>query len=186
MPVEAPKESLYAWVRRSYWIEQIIFLGMGATLYWAVALIDYRHWLSFAHIIYTVCVIPLVLVLFAGHHTMGAQRWINLGFIKFQPSEPAKIAVLLITASILIRSKIGTVRQSVGVLGKLTLAVGVPILLIVLQPDLKSAIVLPPMVFSMLYVSKLSGRFFAVSLGVFLVVVGVVGWDTYRYANYKE
>ena len=186
MPVEAPKESLYAWVRRSYWIEQIIFLGMGATLYWAVALIDYRHWLSFAHIIYTVCVIPLVLVLFAGHHTMGAQRWINLGFIKFQPSEPAKIAVLLITASILIRSKIGTVRQSVGVLGKLTLAVGVPILLIVLQPDLKSAIVLPPMVFSMLYVSKLSGRFFAVSLGVFLVVVGMVGWDTYRYANYME
>ena len=124
MPVEAPKESIYAWVRRSYWIEQIIFLGMGATLYWAVALIDYRHWLSFAHIIYTACVIPLILVLFAGHHTMGAQRWINLGFIKFQPAEPAKIAVLLITASILIRSKIGTIRQSLGVLGKLTLAVG--------------------------------------------------------------
>jgi rod shape determining protein RodA len=186
MPVEAPKESIYAWIRRSYWIEHIIFLGMGAAVYWAVALIDYRHWLSFAHIIYTICIIPLILVLFAGHHTMGAQRWLDLGFVKFQPSEPAKIAVLLVTASILIRSRIGTVRQSMGVLGKLTLAVGGPILLIVLQPDLKSAIVLPPMVFSMLYVSRLSGRFFAVSLGVFLIVVGMVGWDTYRYANYME
>jgi rod shape determining protein RodA len=82
--------------------------------------------------------------------------------------------VLLITASLLVRSEIGTVKQSLGVLGKLALAVGVPMLLILRQPDLKSAIVLPPMVFSMLYVSRLSGRFFAGALAAFLLVTGLV------------
>jgi hypothetical protein len=96
------------------------------------------------------------------------------GTVSFQPSETANIAVLLITASLLVRSKIGTVSQSLGVLGKLALAVGVPMLLILKQPDLKSAIVLPPMVFSMLYVSRLSGRFFAGALAAFLLVVGLV------------
>jgi rod shape determining protein RodA len=59
-------------------------------------------------------------------------------------------------------------------------------LLILLQPDLKSAIVLPPMVFSMLYVSKLSARFFAAAVGAFLLIVGLVTWDTVRYENFME
>src|SRR5262249_42323640 len=52
--------------------------------------------------------------------------------------------------------------------------------------DLKSAIVLPPMVFSMLYVSKLSTRFFAGALGVFLFVIGLVALDTWRYVTFME
>jgi rod shape determining protein RodA len=115
--------------------------------------------------------IPLFLVLLPGigSERYGATRWLDFGFFAFQPSETAKVAVLLITASLLIRSEIGTVRQSLGVLGKLALAVGIPMVLILLQPDLKSAIVLPPMVFSMLYVSKLSSRFFAGALGAFFL-----------------
>jgi len=59
-------------------------------------------------------------------------------------------------------------------------------LLILLQPDLKSAIVLPPMVFSMLYVSRLSGRFFAGVSGVFLLIVGLVALDTWRYEDFVD
>jgi rod shape determining protein RodA len=58
--------------------------------------------------------------------------------------------------------------------------------LILLQPDLKSAIVLPPMVFSMLYVSKLSPRFFLGALGAFLLLLGAVAWDTSRYVDYMR
>jgi len=94
--------------------------------------------------------------------------------------------VLLMAATILMREKVGTVFQSLGVLGKLTLAAGIPLILILLQPDLKSAIVLPPMVFSMLYVSRLSTRFFVGALAVFLLVVGTVAWDSARYVNYME
>jgi rod shape determining protein RodA len=174
--------------RRMFWVRQLAYLSVGAVVYAAVSLIDYRLWFSAAHWIYVICIIPLVLVVLPGIgvEAYGSQRWLDLGFVQFQPSETANIAILLITASILIRSKIGTVRQSLGVLGKLALAAGGPVLLILLQPDLKSAIVIPPMVFAMLYVSKLPARFFAVALGAFLLVGAVVGWDTWRYAGFMQ
>ncbi len=167
------------------WANQLLWLTLGAAIYLAVSLVDYRFWLSVAHWFYLACLVPLVVVLFSSK-VYGAQRWIDLGIFKLQPSEPAKIAVLLITASILIWSEIGTVQQSFKVLGKLALAVGFPLVLILLQPDLKSAIVLPPMVFSMLYVSKLPSRFFAAALGVFVVLLSVVAWDNYRYMDFME
>ena len=171
------------------WIKQLIFLGLGTGVYLAVSLIDYRFWLSVAHWFYAACLLPLVLVLFLNNGQnlkWGAHRWIDLGYFSFQPSETAKIAVLLVTASLLVRSKIGTVTQSLGTLGKLALAVGAPMILILKQPDLKSAIVLPPMVFSMLYVSRLSARFFAGALGAFALLLGLVTWDIYNYKSYIE
>jgi rod shape determining protein RodA len=175
-------------VRGSNWITQLVWLSAGGAIYVVVSLVDYRFWLSVAHWFYAACMVPLVLVLIPGigSEVYGSQRWINLGIFSYQPSETAKVAVLLITAGLLIRNEIGTVRQSLGVLGKLALAVGVPMLLILLQPDLKSAIVLPPMVFSMLYVSRLSTRFFAAALGAFLLIVSVVAWDTWRYEDFME
>ena len=170
------------------WITQLIWLAMGAVIYVAVSLIDYRFWMSVAHWLYGLALIPLFLVLLPaiGSSVYGAQRWIDFGYFSFQPSETAKVAVLLISASLLVRAKIGTVHQSIDVLGKLALAVGLPLVLILLQPDLKSAIVLPPMVFSMLFVSRLSSRFFAGALAAFLLIISIVAWDTWRYANFME
>jgi rod shape determining protein RodA len=166
------------------WFKQIIFLGLGAGVYLTVSLIDYRFWLNVAHWLYAGCILALLLVLVpgVGREVYGSRRWL----LFFQPSEVAKIAVLLITGTILIHSKVGTVIQSIGTLGKLALAVGAPILLILLQPDLKSAIVLPPMVFSMLYVSKLSPRFFAGALGVFIIMIGFIATDSIRYVQFMD
>ena len=175
-------------VHGSDWVKQVVFLGLGALVYAGVAMIDYRFWLGIAHWIYFLAMVPLVFVLVPGigSEVYGSQRWINLGFFSFQPSETAKVAALLITASTLIRNEIGTIQQSLGVLGKLALAVGLPMLLVLLQPDLKSAIVLPPMVFSMLYVSKLSVRFYAAALGAFVLLVSIVAWDSYNYVRFMD
>ncbi len=176
---------------RNDWMKQLVFLGLGGVIYTGVSLVDYRFWFSMAHWIYAAFMVPLVIVLIPGvgggaAEQWGATRWINLGFFSYQPSETAKIAVLLITASVLVHAKIGTVRQSLGTLGKLALAVGAPLYLTYRQPDLKPAIVLPPMVFSMLYVSKLSPRFFAGALGLFLLLAGLVAWDTTRYVQFMD
>jgi len=173
-------------VRHFYYLKQLIFLVLGAGAYIAVALVDYRRWLGIAQWIYFICVIPLFLVLIIGTKTYGSQRWLGIGPFSFQPSETINVAVLLITASILIRSKIGTLSQSVKILGKLALAVGLPMLLILMQPDIKSAIVLTPMVFSMLYVSRLSPRFFAAALGAFLIFLGILAYDIWRYSAYMD
>lgn len=170
------------------WMNQLVWLVAGACVYIAVSLVDYRIWLSIWHWFYLACLLLLILVLLpgVGNERFGAQRWLDLGFFALQPSEPAKAAVLFATASLLTAARLGSIHQSLGTLGKLALAAGVPMFLILLQPDLKSAIVLPPMVFSMLYVSRLSTRFFAGALGAFLIVVGIVSWDMRGYMKFMD
>jgi len=172
----------------SQWKSQLVYLTLGAVLYLGTALLDYRIWLRYAHWVYLVSLVLLVLVLIPGigtTHGMGARRWIDLG-VAFQPSEFAKVAVLIVTASILTGSRLGTVADSFQVLVKLALAVGIPMLLIVAEPDLGSALVIAPMVFAMLFISNLSMRFFAGALGVFALLVGIVALDSWRYAKFME
>lgn len=173
---------------RSQWQQQLVYLALGGIIYLVTAFLDYRIWLRYAHWVYFAGIILLMLVLIPGigtTHGMGARRWIDIG-IAFQPSEFAKVAVLFATASILTGSRLGTVRDSLQVLIKLALAVGLPMLLIIAEPDLGSALVIAPMVFAMLFVSNLSLRFFAGALGVFALLVGIVAIDVWRYSKYMD
>ncbi len=172
------------------WAQQLVWLGLGAVIYLATSLLDYRLWMKYAHFVYLAALAMLLLVLIPGigtTHGMGARRWLDLpGLGAFQPSEFAKVAVLFATASILTGSKLGTVRDSLQTLVKLALAVGIPMLLIIAEPDLGSALVIAPMVFAMLFVSNLSTRFFAGALGVFALLVGMVALDVWRYSVFME
>jgi rod shape determining protein RodA len=166
---------------------QIIWLALGAAVYVAISLIDYKFWLKHAHWVYVACLIPLLLLKTPlGVTRLGATRWIDFGPFSFQPSEGAKLGSLVFTAAVLTRSQLGTLRESLQTLGLLALAVGLPILLILWQPDLGSALVIVPMVFALLYVSNLSQRFFAAALGAFALLVGLVAVDTYRYLHFLE
>jgi len=173
-----------------HWVTQAVWIGMGAVVYLFTSLLDYRLWLKFAHWVYLMAIAFLVLVLIPGlgtTHGMGARRWLDIpGLGAFQPSELGKIAVLFATAAILTGNKLGTVRDSLEVLIKLALAVGIPMLLIIAEPDLGSALVIAPMVFAMLYVSNLSMRFFGAALGIFALLIGVVALDVWRYADFIE
>ncbi len=173
---------------RTAWQQQFLYLAIGAGVYLATSLLDYRIWLRHSHWVYLLGLLLLIIVLIPGigtTHGMGARRWIDVG-LAFQPSEFAKVAVLFATASILTGSKLGTVRDSLQVLLKLALAVGLPMLLIIAEPDLGSALVIAPMVFAMLFVSNLSLRFFAGALGVFALLVGIVAIDVWRYSKFME
>jgi len=171
------------------WMKQLLYLALGAVVYVGTSLLDYRLWLKYAHWVYFAALIALVLVLIPGigtTHGMGARRWIELPGWSFQPSEVGKIAVLFVTASILTGNRLGTVRDSLQVLIKLALAVGIPMLFIVAEPDLGSALAIAPMVFAMLFVSNLSLRFFAGALAVFVLLIGAVALDVAKYANYMD
>jgi rod shape determining protein RodA len=172
---------------RGQWLQQVVWLLAGAVLYGAVALVDYKFWLKYAHWVYVICLLSLLLPWTPlGVTRLGARRWIDFGPFSFQPSEAAKFGALIITAAVLSRSKLSSVRESLQTLGILALAAGLPILFILLQPDLGSALVIPPMVFALLYASNLSQRFFAAALGAFALLMGLVAVDTYRYLHFLE
>ncbi|MBI3885590.1 MAG: FtsW/RodA/SpoVE family cell cycle protein, partial [Opitutae bacterium] len=173
---------------REQWQQQVVWLALGAVVYFSVSFVDYRLWLRYSHWVYLAALLLLLVVVVPGigQTRMGARRWLDFGPISFQPSEAAKFAVLIMTASVLTGAKMGTVRDSLATLIKLALAAGIPMLLIIAQPDLGSALVIAPMVFAMLYATNLSLRFFASAVGVFALLVGVVALDTWNYANFLE
>ena len=123
----------------------------GLAGYLLLAWLDYRAVLRWSWLIYLVCLLLLVLVPFIGESTMGARRWL----FGIQPSEPAKLAIIMILAWLFGRREAR--RGAPGFF--LTLAlVGVPGVLILLQPDLGTAMVLVPTVFAMLFAANVAPR----------------------------
>ena len=172
----------------SQWKVQIGWLVAGAILYMAVSMLDYQIWLKFAHWVYLAAMVLLIAVLIPGigSSRYGARRWIDFGPVSFQPSELAKLATLLICASILARNKIGSVKPSFLVLGKLALAVAIPMILILWQPNLGTALVIPPMVVSLLYVAQLPRRFFIAAIVLFALLATMVSTDMWRYYSFVK
>ncbi len=171
----------------SSWKMQIVWIFLGSGVYLTVSLLDYDIFMKLGHWLYVITIVLLLVVISPlGEEREGAQRWINLGVASFQPSEVAKISVMVIVSSILARSEIGRVKESLTALVKVALVVAVPMLLILLQPDLGSSLVLIPMVLGLLFVSNLSMQFF---VGVFLccfLTVSVVVFDVIRYSNFLD
>ena len=121
----------------NFYQKQLLWGGVGLTVMLGVMLFDYRHLKNVTLFLYIAAIILLVLVLLVGSVYSGARRWIDLGFITFQPSELAKISVLLMGALVLSRSK-----EALGPLGLLE-ALGIailPAILILLEPDLGTSL----------------------------------------------
>lgn len=166
---------------------QIIWLVLGIIVYCLASIINYKIYLSYAHILYGLCIIILLLAWSPlGMKINGAQRWLNLGIFLVQVSDPAKIGTLVFASAILSRSRITNLRSSLKVVLKVMGVFFLPIVLIFLQPDLGSCLVFPPMLFALLYVSKLSKRFFVTTFGVFAILLGIIAWDIYGYAKFIQ
>jgi len=171
-----------------HWKRQLFFIVIGVGLYSVISAINYKIVLQYAHFIYIAGIVGLVLTMpFSpiSVDQMGARRWIDVG-IRIQPTEGAKIGTLIMAASILARSEIGTVRDSLLVLAKVAGVFLLPMLLIFLQPDLGSSLVFPPMIFALLYVSRLSEKFFLSAFAAFAIALAVLGADIYGYSQHLE
>lgn len=179
--------SAQVYTGRSQYIMQIVWLGAGAVVYLTVSLIDYKFFLKHSHWVYAGSIVLLLLLWSPlGLEQFGARRWLNLRFFTYQPSEMAKLASAIAVASILARSEIRNIRQSIQVLCRVAAVVFVPMLLIFAQPDLGSALVIPPMVFALLYVSHLPKSFFATAFALFVLLVTLVSVDIYRYNAFLD
>ena len=177
--------SAQAYTGGNQWKMQALWIIIGFLIYMVVSLLDYHFWMRFAHVFYVIGVASLLLV-FLWPEKYGSQRWIDFGIFKIQPSEFAKIVTLILGASIMSRSEIGILKDSLKGTFKLGICFACPMFLIFKQPDLGSTLVFPPIAFSLLYVARIPYRFFVATALLFVVIIGVLGYDVFRYYQYKS
>lgn len=157
-------------------VRQLVNAGLGIVAMVTVAFFDYRHIRTYAPVIYLAGIVLLGLVLTPlGTSASGAQRWVEIGGFQLQPSEIAKVALLVALAALLHERKGDP--NLVTIVAALAL-VGLPTLLIVGQPDLGTAIVFPWLAFVLLLVGGAKARYLVVlAVGAIASVVAVLRLD---------
>ena len=130
---------------------QGIAVAMGAALMMVFALVDFRGLRAYRwHIFIGICVLLALVLLPLGHSALGGQRWIPLGFFNMQPSELAKIAIILVISSYLADRQRGDLERH-ATLATLGFAL-VPALLVYRQPDFGTMLVIVAVTVALLFV----------------------------------
>ncbi len=162
--------------------KQAIFSALGVVVMVVVAAVDYRHYRDWAPVIYGGTLFLLVAVFAVGHRVSGAQAWFQVGPYQFEPSEAAKLALIVALAAYASSFK-GRLH------GRALLAViamaAVPFVLVYKQPDLGSALVLLAILAAVVVVAGARARHLAaLGLMAVLVMVSVVQFGLLR--GYQE
>lgn len=138
-------------------LKHAVRFGIGALFMGGLIFVDIKVFLRYAYHFYILALLLLVVVNIAGHTGMGATRWINLGFMKIQPSELMKIALVMALAKYFHSTTLQNIETVRGIVPPLFMAI-IPAGLIMLQPDLGTALML------------------LLTTGVILFAVGVQLW----------
>jgi rod shape determining protein RodA len=141
------------------YLKQILWILLGVGLLFILCLYDYHDLLNHMPFLYFTTLLLLVAVLLVGGDVSGAKRWIRLGGVGFQVSEPVKLVMILLLARFFSDSPRDGVSFPDTV--KVFLTVGVPCALIALQPDLGTAMTIVPIALVMLYLAGLKPVYFA-------------------------
>lgn len=144
----------------------------GIVIMVILSLIDYSFILRFSWIIYLLAVGLLALVLVAGDSSKGAQRWFEIGGIRFQPSELVKILLILFFAYYFMKyeEKINTVRVIVSSF----VLLAIPLFLIYKQPNLSTMIVITLVFCALLFMAGLNYKL-VVGVLIVCIPVGLIG-----------
>lgn len=137
-------------------------VGMVAMI--ALAFTPIWFWRSISVAAYVVCLLLLVAVDVFGHHAMGAQRWLDVGPVKLQPSEITKIALVLVLAAYYDWLGLNRVSRPLWVLIPVLLIL-IPTGLVLAQPDLGTSVMLVAGGALMMFVAGVSLWYFAIVFG---------------------
>ena len=124
-----------------FYLKQIQWIVLGLIFMMFLFFVDYRVIIHYAYIIYGLVITLLVLVFFIGASSHGAQRWIGGGFFAVQPSELMKVVLIIALARYFDNHKSNEPYKLRELLIPLLIA-GVPVVLILKQPDLGTALML--------------------------------------------
>ncbi len=156
------------------WWKQIIFITVGLVLMWLVAAVDYHSLLGRVPVMYLLSMAILLAVLVIGTKVFGSRRWIPILGFTFQISEFVKLVLILLVARYLteLRSETLDWRE----LLKLSGLVLIPVLLVVKQPDLGTALTYLPILAIGVYLAGLRRQYLVV-IGLLAVFILPVSWN---------
>lgn len=151
-----------------FYQKQLIWFAVGAVLYVVLFFWDYRKLLRLSPYLYLLGVAFLLLVLFVGSKKLGAQRWLSVGGFVFQPSEFSKLTLIFALSAYL--SRFWESHLKLKYLFGALLIVGAPMLLILKQPDLGTALIYLPILFVMLFAAYVPMKYLLFLIGSGLAV----------------
>lgn len=147
------------------WVEpQMKRFALGMGLLFFIAMVPIWFWRNMSLLAYAVAVLLLLGVEFFGVQHMGAKRWINLGFMELQPSEVAKISLIMVLAAYYDWLELKKTSRPVWVLIPV-LIILVPTALVLKQPDLGTAILLVAGGGTIMFLAGVSWYYFAAVIG---------------------
>ncbi|MFC1755444.1 FtsW/RodA/SpoVE family cell cycle protein, partial [Thermoproteota archaeon] len=160
--------SIYAWNAMGdsfyYLKRQLIYLVCGFILMFLVMSIEHNTLRKLAKPLFFLSLLLLILNLMPGisHQASGARRWLRIGPFGFQPSELIKVTFIIYLADFISRRKDGINNFFHGLLPPL-ISLGIPVFLILLQPDLGTAVSLVCIATIMLFSAGLSYKYFCIA-----------------------
>ena len=158
----------------AYVNRQIFGIGLGIAVMLVIAFIDYIWILKFYWVAYAGIIGLLAVTTYSslGASNKGAQRWIEIGPISFQPSELAKLVLILFFAQFIMRNKKNINKILTLILCGILFAI--PAYMILDQPDLSTTVVIIAIFCSLLFVGGLSWRYIVAAFAIIIPVVGVI------------
>ncbi len=164
-------------------VKQIYWILIGVSLMFLVCRYDYHDLLNHIPLIYILTLVALGALLLLGSDISGARRWIRVGGFSFQVSEAVKLAIILLLARFFSESQ--EERVSLPEMAMVFLAVGVPGVLVAMQPDLGTALTLVPIVMVTLFLAGMQWRYFGMLLlaGLMILPVGLHYLKPYQKAR---
>lgn len=150
--------------------KQMVFLAVGLVGMFAISLVDYHRLLEISYWAYGVSLVSLVAVRLVGTKVLGARRWINLGGgAHFQPSEWVKLVLILVSARFFWEIVANGRELSWKDIGKAFLLIGVPLVMVLKQPDLGTSLTYLPVLIVGLFLGGI--RFKQAAILILAVVV---------------
>jgi rod shape determining protein RodA len=148
---------------QTYLTKQLLNIALGLALMSAVAFLDYRRLRLYAPVLYVLACLGLLVVLTPlGTVVNGARSWIDLpGGFQIEPSEFAKLSIILIAAGVLAELRNGQTRPGLGAVAKAAAWTVVPLVLVVAEPDLGVVMLLIALFVGMIALSGIRLRWLA-------------------------
>lgn len=143
----------------SFFAKQAIWMSIALLFMVVVLAVSYQRFIDISYVIYFLNILLLVSVLALGKARLGAQRWFSIGAFAFQPSEFIKLSLILVLSGYIGARKGAMVRPANMVIPCMLL--GIPFVLVLLQPDLGTALLLLPIFFSILIVGGANMKYIA-------------------------